>query len=82
MSSLVRTLNEKQFLKKIVLSYGLEINVIFDCGSRDALDGIELFQIFDSAELHVFECNPPSVQVCKNNLSVFLREEGENKIWF
>src|SRR5690606_2375159 len=35
---------------------------------RDALDGIELGEIFGAEEVHFFECNPSSVDVCQKNI--------------
>jgi len=43
------------------------INVIFDCGSRDALDGINLARRFGARELHVFEPNPVAMALCRGN---------------
>jgi FkbM family methyltransferase len=42
---------------------------IFDCGSRDALDGIYLANTLEAEELHIFEPNPESVSVCLENLN-------------
>jgi hypothetical protein len=82
MHSLVKTINKKRSLTRLVSLHQLDINVVFDCGSRDALDGIELFQSFNSKELHVFECNPPSVKICRNTLCHYLGEDFENSKWF
>lgn len=46
------------------------IKRIFDCGSRDALDGIFLANALQSDELHVFEPNPESAELCRKNLAV------------
>ena len=42
---------------------------LFDCGSRDAIDGIELGKIFGAKEVHFFECNPDSAIVCRKNIA-------------
>ena len=42
---------------------------IYDCGSRDALDGIHLANALQAEELHVFEPNPESARVCRENLN-------------
>jgi FkbM family methyltransferase len=41
---------------------------IYDCGSRDALDGLELLRRLEARELHFFECNPPSAATCRANV--------------
>lgn len=45
------------------------IRVIYDCGSLDARDGISLADQLGAEELHIFECNPPSFEECKNNIN-------------
>jgi FkbM family methyltransferase len=47
----------------------LNIKVIYECGSRDAMDGCELASRLAASELHVFECNPPAVALCDATLS-------------
>jgi FkbM family methyltransferase len=42
--------------------------VIYECGSRDARDGVELARAVGARELHVFECNPPAVALCRKTL--------------
>lgn len=59
---------EKSNLKKVIFQYSIDVRKIFDCGSRDALDGIELAELFDAEEVHFFECNPFSIKVCKRNI--------------
>jgi len=49
----------------------LEVKRIFECGSRDALDGIELARSLDAEELHIFECNPAAIDLCSRNLERF-----------
>ena len=45
-----------------------EIKTIYDCGSRDGMDGIFLANELNVEELHVFEPNPESANVCRSNL--------------
>ncbi len=80
MSSIINT--EKNQLYQNIKKYNLSINTIYDCGSRDALDGIELYKNLNAKEIHVFECNPPSVEICKQNLEKYLDKKSENFAWF
>ncbi len=72
---------DKQALLEAIKIVG-GIKSIYDCGSRDALDGIELYRLMDAKELHVFECNPPSIKKCRDNLEGHLGKTAENKSWF
>lgn len=56
------------FLK---LARTCDIRTIYDCGSRDALDGLFLLEHLGARELHVFECNPAAIQQCQNSLRQF-----------
>lgn len=42
---------------------------IFECGSRDALDGISLLKSIEAHELHCFECNPDAIALCRKNIA-------------
>lgn len=42
--------------------------VICEIGSRDALDGIYLSTALSGAETHIFEPNPPAVELCRRNI--------------
>lgn len=44
-----------------------EVNTIFELGSRDGLDAIDLRNYFD-AKVIAWECNPSAIEICKNNL--------------
>lgn len=44
------------------------IETIYDCGSRDAQDGLYLLESLQAKELHIFECNPASVEKCRQNV--------------
>ena len=72
---------DKTSLLKALKMVG-EIRTIFDCGSRDALDGIELYRLMNAKELHVFECNPPSIKKCRLNLEGHLGKSEEKNSWF
>ena len=49
-----------------------KINVIFECGSRDAIDSLKMFDFYQPKKIFCFECNPDSVNVCRDNI-------GDNK---
>jgi len=65
--TIIHTETDKTILLKVARQLG-QVEVIFDCGARDALDGIELAESLGAKELHTFECNPPSVELCRKNL--------------
>ena len=44
-----------------------EVNLIFEIGSRDAIDAIALSEYFTSP-VYAFECHPDAVEVCKGNI--------------
>jgi FkbM family methyltransferase len=46
-----------------------KIDVIFECGSRDGIDSIKMFEFYKPQKIFCFECNPDSVKICKENLS-------------
>jgi len=45
-----------------------DIKTIFEIGSRDLLDGINLIDHYDSSKLFAFECNPEGLVECYVNL--------------
>lgn len=45
-----------------------KLNTILECGSRDCLDAIEMFKHYNPQIVYSFECNPESIQVCKQNI--------------
>lgn len=59
-----------EFLKHIDTDV---IKTIFELGSRDALDAIQLQKNF-KATVYAFECNPDSIKLCEKNLT------GQNNI--
>jgi len=47
---------------------GSRIYTIIECGSRDGLDTLALFNYYHPSRIYSFECNPESIKICKNNL--------------
>jgi FkbM family methyltransferase len=45
--------------------------VIFDIGSRDCIQSIEFFNKFPNAKIYAFECNPNTLEICKNNIKPY-----------
>lgn len=73
---------DKALLLATALKNSIKIKTVYDCGSRDALDAIELKEIFNADQVHVFECNPPSVEKCRENLNQKLGEVNKGRSWF
>lgn len=46
-----------------------ENGLVVECGSRDCLDAIEVLNCYNPRKVYSFECNPESIQVCKNNIA-------------
>jgi len=46
-----------------------ENGLVIECGSRDCLDAIEVLNHYNPRKIYSFECNPESIQVCKNNIA-------------
>jgi FkbM family methyltransferase len=44
------------------------VRVILDIGSRDALEAIALKDHFHEATVYAFECNPPAIERCIENI--------------
>ena len=63
---------DKRFLDKI----NNEPKVIFEVGARYGDESIKLSQIFKKSQIYSFECNPNTVNICKNKL------EGHKNINF
>ena len=42
-----------------------KIDVIFECGSRDAIDSLKMYDFYQPKKIFCFECNPESVNVCR-----------------
>lgn len=45
-----------------------KIDIIFECGSRDCIDAIEMKKYYNPSQIYAFECNPESVIICKDNI--------------
>lgn len=45
-----------------------KINTIIECGSRDCLDAIEMLSCYQPNIIYSFECNPESIDICKQNI--------------
>jgi FkbM family methyltransferase len=43
--------------------------VVFDLGSRDARQALDLAAAFPNANVHAFECNPQTLPICRANAS-------------
>ena len=42
---------------------------VFDIGSRDALQAVELAGLFPNAQVVAIECNPETLELCRNNIA-------------
>lgn len=56
------------YLQEKFLLPSEKINIIFECGSRDCLDAIELAEYYWPCFVYSFECNPESIPVCERNI--------------
>lgn len=45
------------------------VHTIVECGSRDGLDAIALYEYYQPEKIYAFECNPEAIELCKENLS-------------
>ena len=57
-----------------------EIDTIFELGSRDGLDALELQKYFQ-AQVYAWECNPDSIKLCRQNLSQTTIQLVEKAVW-
>ncbi len=46
---------------------------VFDIGSRDALQAIELADLFPNAQIVAIECNPNTLELCRQNIAAHPR---------
>jgi FkbM family methyltransferase len=51
-----------------------KIKVIFEVGSRDGLDAISLSKKYPESKVYSFECNPLTIDICKNNINNSLQK--------
>jgi FkbM family methyltransferase len=49
-----------------------DYNIIYDIGSRDCIQSIELYNAFPKARIYAFECNPNTIELCKQNIKPYL----------
>ena len=45
--------------------------IIFDVGSRDCAQSIEFYRKFPNSKIYAFECNPNTLQICKDNIQPY-----------
>lgn len=57
-----------------------DIKVIFELGSRDLLDAIELLKNYKYSKIYSFECNPDCLVECNNNIKKFNEFQKKNII--
>jgi FkbM family methyltransferase len=57
---------DEEFLKNIDIS---NVKVIFEIGSRYGDETLKLSEYFSDAVIYSFECNPNTIEICKNKLS-------------
>lgn len=56
-----------------------KIKVIFELGSRDVVDAVDLIKFFD-CKVYAFECNPDCLVECKKNIKI-LDMETRDKLF-
>lgn len=44
------------------------IKTIVECGARDCVDTLQLFEYYQPEQIFAFECNPESIPTCVNNI--------------
>jgi len=59
---------EKKYTQKIKKDL---VKVVFECGSRDALDAIRIDKTYSPEEIYIFEPNPEGVRLCKKHLKKY-----------
>jgi FkbM family methyltransferase len=57
----------ENFVKSINIDKNYEY-IIFDIGSRDCQQSIEFYNTFPNAKIYAFECNPNTLNICKENI--------------
>ncbi len=55
----------------IAMAKKVGVQCVYDCGSRDALNGLELARQLNAEELHVFECNPQAIELCRKTIGEY-----------
>lgn len=56
---------------EIFIDYARKVKnpIIADIGSRDATEGLYIFDKLNAKELYIFEPNPMAIKICKENIS-------------
>jgi FkbM family methyltransferase len=57
---------DKKFLQHLDIS---NVKTVFEVGARYGDETLELSKIFQNAKIYSFECNPLTIDLCKNKLS-------------
>jgi FkbM family methyltransferase len=55
----------KRFTSRI---NGSLIQTVIECGGRDGMDSLALYNHYHPGRIYVFECNPEAIRLCKENL--------------
>jgi FkbM family methyltransferase len=58
----------EDLVRSIPQTYKNKDLVIFDIGSRDCIQSIEFSKYFPKASIYAFECNPNTIDICRNNI--------------
>jgi FkbM family methyltransferase len=58
---------DERFLSKLEV----EPKVIFEVGARYGDETIKLSEIFKNSKIYSFECNPNTINICKNKLQLY-----------
>ena len=59
-------------LEKFLRRRGVDLRtfgVVFDIGSRDGLQAVELAELFTEADIVAIECNPETLERCRHNIA-------------
>jgi FkbM family methyltransferase len=59
---------DERFLKQLENS---DIRTIVEVGARYGDESIQLSRVFCNSTIYAFECNPLTIEICKNNLKPF-----------
>lgn len=57
----------------------MDVKVIFELGSRDLVDAVDLLDFFQGSKIYSFECNKDCLVECNKNLSM-LDEDKRNRL--
>jgi len=57
----------ENLIYNIDLNRNLKYNIL-DVGARDCMQSIELYYAFPNSNIYSFECNPNTLDICKNNI--------------